>query len=182
MNRRVATVFIDALFLLLLVLVILPHQPEISRDTPSVDLFSEIIIGARWEDGSNVDVDLWVRAPGGKPVGYSKTRGHLASLAWDDVGNVDSPPWRYEAALIRSAPDGEYIVNLHFYRAYSYDVRMPVTVAVWRKLPEGEMEIWSGKVVLTSVGQEITVVRFRLSNKQLVPGSIHDRYQCLRSC
>ncbi len=179
MNRRVATVFIDALLLFLLVLVILPHKPEEARATPSVDLFAQLIIAARWPDGSTADVDLWVRAPGDSTVGYSHTRGRVSSLIWDDVGNVSYPKWRYEGVMVRRATDGEYVVNLHLFR--SAHLPIPVTVAVWKLTPVGEKELWSGKVELVSEGQEITVVRFVLQNGKMIPGSAHDRFQALRS-
>lgn len=179
MNRRVATVFIDALLLFLLVLVILPHEPA-PRATPTVDLFAELIVGARWPDGTKADVDLWVRAPGGHPIGYSRTRGEASSLTWDDVGVIDEPPWRYEAAIVREARDGEYVVNLHLYLNKGAELPIPVEVVAWRKLPNEVSEIWSGRAELLHQGQEITVVRFELRDGRLLPGSAHDAHLALR--
>jgi len=176
-----AAAFIDCLLLLLLVMVIVPHRPDVSRETPQVDIFSKVIIGARWPDSMTADVDLWVRAPGDTTVGYSRTRGNIASLAWDDVGNVSAPPWRYEVVLVRQGADGEYVVNLHCYRCPTMILPVPVKVVVWRRTPQGESEIWSGDIKLVAEGQELTVVRFELRNGDLIPGSIHQRPMQLRA-
>ena len=180
MNKRVSTAFIDCLLLLLLVLIILPHEPA-PRAKQNVDLYSELIIGARWADKSPSDIDLWVRAPGDLPVGYSRTRGNSASLVWDDVGQVQDPIWRFEAAMIRSARDGEYVVNLH---GYSLKVShpVPVEIVVWRNLPaSGMKQLWSGKVEIAYQGQELTVVRFNMINGEILPGSFHKQPIKIRS-
>ena len=176
MNRRTATVFVDLLMLLLLILIILPHKPRLEAK-PAVELFSQLMIGVRWPDNTPADVDLWVRAPGDLPVGYSNTRGSASSLVWDDVGSVDNPSWRYEAVMLRSATDGENTVNLHCYKCLE---PINTTVSVWKNLPDGVRELWRGAVGLVP-SQEITVIRFSVKDGQIIPGSFHDSFVTLRS-
>lgn len=181
MNRRVATVLVDALFLLLLVLVVLPHEPDAEEET-AVDLFAPLLVGARWPDGAYTDVDLWVRGPGDHPVGYSRHRGTYASLLRDDLGEMrEDPAWRYELAAFSRFPDGEYVVNVHAYNDVGGRLPLDVRVDLWSRTPEeGYRHIWSGSARLTHLGQEVTVVRFRVSGGEPVPGSFNDVHTPLR--
>lgn len=182
MNRRTATVYVDMLFLLVLVLVLLPHKPDDSQNDRKVGRMG---VEIQWPEGSTADIDLWVRTPGDIPVGYARLRGRFASLLRDDIGTNRSP-WRHEIIAMRDIPDGEYVVNLHYYsnRGYEYGKAPPVPVGVfvWYKNSSGSMQtIWLGEVTLFRTGQESTVVRFAMTDEALHPGSIHHTQENLRS-
>lgn len=182
MNSRVATVFIDALLIMLLVFVLLPHKPSVAEadDTRAGDLVVEI----SWPDCQASDVDLWVQSPGDKPVGYSRLRGKHFSLLRDDLGATVSCN-RSELAASRELVDGEWVVNVHLYTDRAQAVPFPVNVSIWYRRGAqpglGRTSIWSGNVTLQSYGQEVTAVRWKMFNGGLVPGSIHHTQTALRS-
>jgi hypothetical protein len=178
-NRRVSTVMVDVLLLMLLVFVLLPHKPEDAKENAQV---GQLAVEIRWADGLRTDVDLWVRAPGDRPVGYSRTRGRFLSLLRDDIGN-DRAPWRHEIIAGREVPDGEYQANLHLYSDAGGHVPLRVDIVVWYKHgnPASTYVVWSGSVDLKAVGHELTVVRWRMDDGRFVPGSIHYTQEPLRN-
>lgn len=179
MTRRALVSFVDVLFLILLVFVLLPHRPA---DTESLAPPGSVIVEIRWPDEWATDVDLWVQAPGDRPVGYSAKNGVIFDLLRDDLGLVnDALNLNYENAFTRGAPDGDYTVNLHFYANVEGKTPVPVMVQVSLRHPSGALtRIFEGKAELHRPGEEITVVRFSLAGLDLVPGSLNDLYKPLR--
>jgi len=176
---RKPAAFIDLLFLLLLMLLILPHEPDaVSDDTPP----GVVIVEIRWPDGLNTDVDLWVLAPGDRPVGYSNRAGTIFNLLRDDLGLTRDPlNLNYENAYSRAAPKGEYIVNVHLYNDISRSAPIKVICTASVRTNGVSIHIFTKTVTLLSLGQEITVARFSLNDEgNVVPGSIHDMPKELR--
>jgi len=123
--RSVAILFRDVLFLLLgimmlVLLILLPWINEAVRRADDLPADEEVVIEIRWPDGNPDDVDLWVRPPDGRPVGYSSKNGPNCDLLRDDLGSPGDPlQLNYEYVRCRSAADGEYVVNLHLYTSRS---------------------------------------------------------------
>ena len=139
---------------------------------------------AIWLPGDlDVDVDLWVQAPGDIPVGYSNKGGAYFNLLRDDLGNqLDTSHTNRENAFARDTPDGEYTVNLHLYRNRSDLGEIPVHVSVSTKQDGGGMrEILVSDVKLDHEGEELTVFRFSLKDGQLDRDSITTLPKPLRS-
>lgn len=172
MNAGWRFALIDVLFILLLVLILLPHNPKTEDDFKPP---GEVIVEIRWPDGLNIDVDLWVRAPGDIPVGYSSRAGGYFNLLRDDLGSArDHLRLNYETSYTRGAPAGEYIVNVHMYVNHD-PLPVEVTVQASVRTSGGTMVIFAKTVTLHRLGQELTVSRFSLDKDGfLVPGSIHD--------
>lgn len=170
MDRRSATIFIDCLFLLLLVLVLLPHKPSEAEhdDAPLGNLVAQI----RWCDHCHTDVDLWVKSPNDAAVGYSRLRGRVFSLFRDELGGGPNPE-RVEVAASHVIPDGEYVVNLHLYNDLGDHAPVAVEVDVWYRMAQKKFRIWRDNVVLEYVGQEQTVVRFHMNDGRLAADSVH---------
>lgn len=184
------TVFRDIIMLALagfvtLVMLLIPHiHPEaVSEDTDKAP--GNMIIELRWPDDLNVDVDLWVQAPGDKPVGYLNKNGQVFDLLRDDLGKgKDLTALNYEFAYSRGAPAGEYIVNVHLYRDKGAKVPIPATVAVSLKSSGAKFakEILASDVTLNRAGQEMTVFRFKLDeNSRFIASSVHDLPKQLRN-
>ena len=183
------TVFRDVIMLALLgfvtiVILMLPHlNPPVTGDD-STRPPGNLIIEARWPDELETDVDLWVQAPGGRPVGYSNKSDTVFNLLRDDLGHVDDAAGlNYEVAFSRGAPAGEYTVNLHLYRNSSERLPIPVVVVVSVKADaDGAVRrIATLRVELVRLGQELTVVRFSLDGSgNLVADSVHDLPRSLR--
>jgi len=139
-----------------------------------------VAVMARWDEGP-YDIDLWVRAPGDRPVGYSNRGGKVFNLLRDDLGLAgDSTPFNTEDAFSRGIPDGEYVVNVHAYKA----AVLPIVVHVEVRIAEpgaAPLLVLSEKVELAREGQEKTVARFRVKNGMVVPGSVNNVFVPLRS-
>ena len=185
------TVFRDMVMLALagfvaIVVLLLPHIHEPgARATDNVVPPGNVLVEIRWPDGSDADVDLWVQAPGDRPVGYSSRAGRVFDLLRDDLGRLgDITELNYESAYARGAPAGEYVVNLHLYRAPAGRAPIPVRVVISTRPAAGggTRQLAVRDVVLARQGEEITVLRFRLDEQgELVPGSTHSLTRLLRT-
>ncbi|MEK0083477.1 hypothetical protein [Benzoatithermus flavus] len=168
--------------------LLLPHIGESkakSTATETTEPPGNVIIEARWPDDMDVDVDLWVQAPGDVPVGYSNKGGVVFNLLRDDLGKrADATNMNYEVSYSRGIPAGEYTINVHLYRNTARAGSIPVTVvaSVKRSTQESARQILASKVDLTREGQEQTVFRFRLNDRgELVPGTVTNLQRPIRS-
>ena len=179
MKRATLVSMVDGLCIMLLALVLLPHEP--SRDSESTPI-GNLVVEIRWPDGWATDVDLWCRAPGDRPVGYSNKSGEVFNLIRDDLGNDgDLSGLNFENCISRGAPDGEYVANVHL---FSDQVKRDVPVDLVIRLEQANRSprvLDTRQIVLRHAGQEITVIRLALEDGKLVPGSLHDTPVALRS-
>lgn len=184
------TVFRDVIMLALLgfiaiVLLLLPHLNPPAKAQESVSAPGNVIVEIHWPEQLDADVDLWVEAPGDRPVGYSNKGGRIFNLLRDDLGHrSDVSKINYEVSYSRGVPAGSYTVNVHLYQNLGMIYPVPVTViASVKKSPnEAAKQILTSEVTLRWDGEEITVFRFDLDEKgRLVPGSLHSMPRPLRS-
>lgn len=190
-DQSEGTVFRDVVMLALagfvaVVVLLLPHiarpgaEPSDDRVPPG-NLLAEI----RWPDDSDADVDLWVQAPGDRPVGYSNRGGRVFDLLRDDLGRRGDPgELNSEIAYARGAPSGEYTFNLHLYRLPAGERSVPVelVVAVRPRAATRSVELARRRVVLEREGEELTVLRLTLGADGLAqPGSLHSLPRPLRN-
>lgn len=137
---------------------------------------ANLLFTLHWDDSSNSDVDLWVRAPGETPVGYLHEGDTTANLVRDDLGRKkDKKSRNQEMTMARGTPAGEWVVNVVLYA--SYDRRYPVkaTAEVLKVGARGAQTLVARTVTLSHEGQQITVARFTLdADGNLVPGSVND--------
>ena len=185
-----ATVFRDVIMLALagfvmLVLLLLPHlNPRATPQDPTPRP-GNVMVELRWPDELNVDVDLWVQAPGDVPVGYSNQGSAIFNLLRDDLGHLnDTTDLNYEFSYSRGVPAGEYTVNLHLYRNLANVYPIPAVVAVSVKnspnLPA--QQILSTKLNLSHEDEELTAFRFKLDEEgRLLSGSVHNLPRPLRA-
>lgn len=181
MWKGVATLFRDMVTLALvgfvaIVIVMLPHlNPPGQKAADEIKAPGQIMVEAVWDHGVDVDVDLWVLAPGDHSVGYSRKEGRVFDLLRDDLGMLnDTLPLNYENAFTRSRPPGEYSVNLMAYRVGD-GAALPinVTVKVSKRGVHASATIIQKVVRLTHQGEELTVVRFTL-DKDGDASAFHD--------
>jgi hypothetical protein len=169
------------------VVLIMPHiNPPVTKVAQeSSNPPGNVIVEVRWPDELDCDVDLWVQAPGDRPVGYSNKGGLIFNLLRDDLGKrADATGMNYEVSYSRGIPPGEYTVNVHLYRNNSGVFPIPVTIvtSVKKSAKESARQLLASKVELTREGEELTVYRFRLSAEgDLVPGSVHSLQRNLRA-
>lgn len=183
------TVFRDVIMLALLgfvtiVVLLLPHLNPPTKLTDEQQP-GNIVVELHWPDDMNTDVDLWVQAPGDKPVGYSNKGGTIFNLLRDDLGQRgDTTDLNYEISYSRGVPAGEYTVNIHLYRNTGGYVSIPVTVSVSVKSRSNESarRLLATNLVLENEGEERTAFRFSLDDKGgLIRDSVHDLPKPLRS-
>lgn len=161
---------LDSLFnfmgVLLFFIFVLLAQVNPKAD-PQITPPGNLVASAAWPAG-DIDVDLWVLAPGDSPIGYVNKSGKVWSLLRDDLGNSnDETDLNYESAFTRGLPDGEYIINV---KCFGCTGKVPVNVDVEVRLVEGGI-VWTGVVSLVAEKQERTAIRFRLRDGKAVAGS-----------
>lgn len=188
-DGSIGTIFRDVIFNLLigfvaLVLILLPYiNPDKKQDDGDKqpgNLIVEIVWPARW----NTDVDLWVKAPGQRPVGYSNKNSPVFDLLRDDLGTAhDKLDANYEFAFTRGLPQGTYVVNLHLYRNLESKYPVPVEVTIKRIKKGGSiLKLLSKSVLLEYEGRELTVFSFDLDDKgNMDPQSISSDFIPLRN-
>jgi len=138
-----------------------------------------VIVEIHWPPELDADVDLWVKAPGDIPVGYSNKGTALVNLLRDDLGQFnDLTDANYEVTYSRGIVSGEWVVNVH---AFRMDLERPppipvrTVVSVMRPDFLRPVQILEKQIDLVRLGQERTVFRFKLSDEgKLVRGSTND--------
>ena len=90
------TLFRDVLSLALLgflavIVLLLPHiAPEGVKKVADAPAPGNVVVEITWPDEMDADVDLWVRAPGDVPVGYSNKGGSSSGSGDSDSGSSSS--------------------------------------------------------------------------------------------
>jgi hypothetical protein len=161
-----------------MLLPLVNRRTEPDREANAADP-GNVVIEMIWPADMDADVDLWVRAPGDLPVGYSNKGSAIVNLLRDDLGHYnDLTDINYEVTYSRGIVAGEWIVNVH---AFRNDVNnpppIPVSVVISVKKPTDDRpnQVYEKEVVLHRLGQELTAVRFKLTREgDLVRGSIND--------
>ena len=177
------TVFRDVIMLVLfgfvtIVVLLLPHLNPPTKADETLIPPGNLVVEVRWADEADVDIDLWVRAPGDRSVGYSNKSGEVFDLLRDDLGNRNDPTGlNYEVAFSRGLPAGDYAINLHLYR--DNQRLRPIQAIVVISLRAGEdgatRELLSETVELRRLGEERTIARFTIDEDgQVVTGSFND--------
>ncbi|MFL5260098.1 MAG: hypothetical protein ACJ8AS_10115 [Hyphomicrobiales bacterium] len=190
MDEETLTVWLDTALLMLggfvlmtVLMMTVMNPPAKSSETEGVQSPGNMIVEIQWPDKLDADVDLWVKAPGDAPVGYSNKSGHVFNLLRDDLGKAqDLTDNNYEVAYSRGLPPGEYVVNVHMYRGISVSYPVPVKVAVTVKRTPNEVSVpITTMIKLRKQNQEITALRFRIDPAgEVVAGSVNSLYKPLR--
>lgn len=176
-HRSGAQAFTDLLFNALLGFVVMFAIAYMLinpiAETGKIDPKAEILITLSWPDGRDDDVDLYVRDPAGELVWFRRREVGLMHLDRDDRGQgsdrfvVDGVtvenPRNQEVVAIRGIMPGEYIVNIHLYRA-SRSEPLPVwaSLRIERLNPTVRL-VFEDRVALERAGEERTVVRFAVA-------------------
>jgi hypothetical protein len=153
-------------FVVMFVLAFLLINPV--AQTGAVDVKAEFLITLAWPDGRHEDVDLYVEDPSGNLVWFRAREAGLMHLDRDDLGRSNDvikvggreivSPLNQEVVAIRGIQPGEYVVNLHLYRA-ERDQPVPAAVKVEKLNPKVEI-VFYGEVVLARQSEERTALRF----------------------
>lgn len=167
---------IDMLIALFVVALAMMADPKTELQANSDRPICHLAVDMEWKNGDLSDVDLWVKAPGDRPVGYSAKEGTIFNLVRDDLGGyMDTTNINSERACARGLPEGEWIVNAHLYSARS-PLPLSITITVSLVNPSSAfMEpLVKMTVQLSSPGEELTVVRFKVKDGRIISGSQND--------
>ena len=137
----------------------------------AIDPKAEFLITLSCPDGRREDVDLYVEDPAGRLVWFRSREAGLMHLDRDDLGERNDVievagrrvlnPLNQEIVSIRGILPGEYVVNLHLYRADG-DQSVPATVKIEKLNPQVQL-VFYGPLTLTEQGDEQTAARFSLA-------------------
>lgn len=151
------------------------------QDGGEIDSKAEFIISAEWEDYHPDDIDLIVEDPKGNIVYFQRQQAGLMHLDRDDRGTLADKiiidgveienPSNQEVVTIRGFMEGEYIVNLLYYKS-NFITPLKVKVKVEKINPRLEV-VYFNDYFLKKTGDEITAVRFILDDQ----GSVLDLNQ-----
>ena len=163
------TVMVDILFILLMVFLYVsgtavPWMNPIARQgevTPPVLMMVEMT----WDDDSQKDIDLWVRPPNTKRIGFTNKDIGFGALERDDTGwasdtyvvnNEERTVRRnYEVITFTQLPSGEYVVNGHYYSIQGEPLEVKIKITMLGPFKE----VYTGTIVLTP-RQEKTFISF----------------------
>jgi hypothetical protein len=180
------TLFVDflmsnvAVLLSLVLLIDFSHKQKEKKQEQQSHLATDGLYAVvmTWPDGSDDDVDLYVRDPLGQIAFFQGRDAGLMHLENDDLGSrsdtlttaggtvkVDK---NEERVIIRGAVPGEYVVNAQMYSKRSPGPT-PVTVKLYR-LSGNDTEVKSVTRTLLHDGDESTAFRFSLDQGGDVTG------------
>lgn len=193
-ERQQGTLFRDGLSALLVltlfwVAILLPWvNPPKEEDHNGQRARGNIRVEIMWPNDMDVDIDLWMMAPDQPSVGFPNKGGVFYNLVRDDLGSyADVTGINYEVGFSRGLPKGEHIINIHWYSNSAAVNQVPVRMIVTiQKDDSGNSKTTPQKlldttVILTSVNEEATGVRFSLNDTgDLVDGSVHTLFQRIR--
>lgn len=176
MNRWNGPVFcaIDMFIVLFVMALVLMAPPEVVKILGSDKPICQMAVDITWDSDNTSDVDLWVKAPGDRPVGYSAKNAKVFDLVRDDLGWInDSGTSNSERACARNLPEGEYIINAHLYSRHESPLPLSIVVVVSLVNPSSAFmeQIVTKQFRFEHEGEELTVVRFSIKDGKLVSGS-----------
>ena len=143
------------------------------QDGGKIDSKAEFIISAEWEEYHPDDIDLIVEDPQGNIVYFQRQQAGLMHVDRDDRGTLADRimidgvevenPANQEVVTIRGYMEGEYVVNLLYYKS-NFIAPLKVKVKVEKINPRLEV-VYFNDFFLKKIGDEITAVRFILDDK-----------------
>ncbi len=191
MDEETLTVWLDTALLMLggfvlmtILMMTVMNPPAKSSEADGLKPPGNVIVQIQWPDKLDADVDLWVKAPGDVPVGYSNKSGRSFDLLRDDLGTPkDLSDLNYEIAYSRGLAPGEYIVNVHMYRALgvAFPIPVKVNVTVNKDPAKSTAPLLTTSIDLRKLNQEVTAFRFQIDSKgELVRESVNNLNKGLR--
>lgn len=174
--------FIDMLFNIIIVFVLLffasimlINEPAKKKD---IEARADVIITMTWPDMSLHDMDLWVKVPDGKPIGYNHKENSYVFLERDDLGISNNfvikdgvktalAP-RREVVSFRGKVPGRYVVNVQFFMAKTEDGKavafydntpIPVQVELVQINPSYKI-LARKEIIMTKTKEERTAFAF----------------------
>lgn len=173
-------------FVVLAVILIADIKEKQNSDKTSMEpVAGSISVYAYWKDGIDLDLDTHLASPDGDHVFYGRLSGTIWNLLRDDLGMINDTATRnFENAYARGLPPGEYVVNVHAFRGsadlFPAEIDGEVIVTANPTAGKGSQQVVKQKVTLYRVGEEATLVRFKIDGDgNVVTGSVNHIFKSL---
>lgn len=186
-----AMAFMAAAVLILLILPTLKEEKDKEQDEslpPKGNLIAEV----SWDDDRNVDIDLWSKAPGLHPVGFSNMQGPVLNLLRDDLGSAnDISNKNYELTFSRGIPPGKWTYAVKYFSSHGESrsktdplrkgkpipIEVEFVLRKQRLSPSGRVigvdVVFTRTITLYNTGDEITLVNFEVDDEgDVIKGSV----------
>jgi len=161
------------MILLISFLFIIVFMKVEKKDDAKIKTKAEFVINVEWDEKSDDDVDTWLRDPQGNLVFYKDKEVGIMHIDRDDRGMVNDYVYvrservytktNQELTTIRGFIEGEWILNLHYYRRGQPIKPVNVHVTITKLNPEAKI-ILNKKLVLDNYWQEVTIARFEMTS------------------
>lgn len=162
-------------FCVILFLMINPSQKKTDGVKPKI----EYLITLSWPKDLDYDVDIWIMDPEGKIIYYDKKEVGFVNLERDDLGTKNNTVQigqkmvtvvtNEELVSFRGFKPGEYVINAHLYSAEGDSAARPVPLfkikLMIQKMNPSVETVYEGMAELSTVRQEVHLVRFNLSSE-----------------
>lgn len=123
-------------FIVLFVLSFVLINDKSKPTTGEIKAYAEYMIILEWDDKSKNDLDLWVKGPNGRLIGFRNPDDGSIFLDRDDVGlsndyyydesgSVKNILINREVITIRGIFPGRYVVNVHAFNLTKNEVYAP---------------------------------------------------------
>jgi hypothetical protein len=169
-NTSMLDILFNMLFFFFITTVLFACLIAVSKKTKNIDAKAEYLITVEWPKDFKDDVDTYCEDPSGNIIFYNQKAAGLMHLDRDDLGHANDiiitpyGTFKYnvnkEVVTLRGTLTGWYTLNIHLFNQEKLDRSVPVTVTIERLNPWGVSFVET--LTLVDVGDEITVLRFRL--------------------
>jgi len=160
-------IFKDMIMLMLMGFIVLffilipfinPGKKDESKNEETKSPGSLIIYGY-WNNGTDVDLDLWIKPPNDVAVGFPNRENHSCNLLRDDLGmTADITVNNFENIYCRDVYEGEYILNMHVY-SFKEDKVNKVDLVV--KIELVDFDENSGRFAGNFIGSRMRKIKFQ---------------------
>jgi hypothetical protein len=152
---------------------------SMQKANPSPEREGKYVIEATWNEGVDADIDLWVKSPSDEKAGFFNRDQGTLSLYRDDLGSSNDwaldangqrvlNPLNREETTIRTPLIGEYLVNLHYFRAGADVPKEGIKAKVALKRIKDNYIFKEVEVTLEKAGDEMSALKFSLDKDQNV--------------
>lgn len=167
---------LTAMLVVFIAMAALSLVAVVQKPNPTMAIQGNLVIAMHWDRRSDSDVDLWIKSPADKAVGFHRASGLNCNLLRDDLGHQHDPnSENAEMTVCRNAPAGAYVVNVVAYNVYDHRFPVHISIESFFSGATGSQRLFHRSAQLTYQGQELTVARFRLAKGgRLETGSFND--------
>lgn len=173
-NANMALQDIVMILLISFLFIIIFMKVEQKKDDTTIKTKAEFVITVEWDEKTDNDIDTWLKDPQGNIVFYKDKEVGIMHIDRDDRGMINDfytdrsgeniyIKTNQELTTIRGFIEGEWILNIHYYRRGQPIEPVEVTVTITKLNPRTEV-LLKKTLILNEYWQEITIARFEMTS------------------